>query len=269
MKYYLNDNVELVKIKTVWLLSNFDNQSVIGLDSKGVQFWENVKKGGVSEQEIEENRELYESLFELEFILKEEKNKEDGVSISSAYVHLLNRCNLNCLGCYSINDGRNMEHDAATDKWKLGFKRLEQAGVNTIAVSVDGYDTSKANIYDFIIGQDKSFDTYIGEKGSLLSGGQKQRIAIARMFLRNPAILLLDEIAANLDAKSEEQVSRSLENLYKERITLIIAHKLSTVMDADRILVLQDGYIVGNGSHKELMKTNQYYQKVIKYELKR
>ncbi len=127
----------------------------------------------------------------------------------------------------------------------------------------------KANIYDFIKNQKDGFDTYVGEKGELLSGGQNQRIAIARMFLKNPEILLLDEITANLDAKSEQQISKSLEELYKGRITLIIAHRLRTVMDVDRILVLKNGYIVGNGSHEELVETNQYYQKVIKYELKR
>lgn len=127
----------------------------------------------------------------------------------------------------------------------------------------------KANIYFFIMEQGKGFDENVGEKGDLLSGGQKQRIAIARMFLRNPDILLLDEITSNLDAESEQQVSKSLDILYKGRITLIIAHKLKTVMDADRILVLEGGYIVGNGKHEELMKTNQYYQDVVNYELKR
>lgn len=135
MKYNLNDNVELVKVRTVWLLSNFDNQSIIGLDSKGVQFWEHMKEGSICEQEIKENKELYESLFELGFIFKEKSNKENEWGISSAYVHLLNRCNLSCLGCYSMNDGRNVECDATTDKWKTGFERLAQAGVNSIVVS--------------------------------------------------------------------------------------------------------------------------------------
>lgn len=127
----------------------------------------------------------------------------------------------------------------------------------------------KANIYDFICNKKEGFEAYVGEKGDLLSGGQKQRIAIARMFLRNPDILLLDEVTANLDAESEQQVSKSLDNLYRGRVTLIIAHKLRTVMDADRILVIGGGRIVGNGKHDELMETNPYYQGVIKYELKR
>lgn len=127
----------------------------------------------------------------------------------------------------------------------------------------------KANIYGIIKMQKDGFDTYIGEKGELISGGQKQKIAIARMFLRNPAILLLDEITASLDAESEQQISKSLNNLYKGRITFIIAHKLRTVMDADRILVLQNGKLVGDGNHEELLRTNTYYQGVIKYEFKR
>lgn len=127
----------------------------------------------------------------------------------------------------------------------------------------------KANIYEYVKTQKEGFDTYVGEKGELISGGQKQRIAIARMFLRNPDILLLDEITANLDAESEQQISKSLENLYQGRITLIIAHRLRTVIDADRILVLQNGCIVGKGTHEELIDSNAYYQSVIKYELKR
>lgn len=127
----------------------------------------------------------------------------------------------------------------------------------------------RANIYEYILKQENKFDTYVGEKGELLSGGQQQRIAIARMFLRDPQILLLDEVTANLDAESEYQISNSLKDLYKGRITLIIAHKLQTVIDADKIIVLQDGRIIGYGKHDELVRTNPYYQSVIKYELKK
>lgn len=135
MKNILNDNVELIKVRSVWLLSNFDNQSVIGLDDNGVQFWKHIKNGNVDEKEICSNKELYNSLYELGFLLKEEKRKEEKLQITSAYVHLLNRCNLNCLGCYSLNDTRNLEVDASTGMWKLGFKRLARAGVNSIVVS--------------------------------------------------------------------------------------------------------------------------------------
>ncbi len=81
------------------------------------------------------NKELYESLFELGFLFSEEKRKKTGLRISSAYVHLLNRCNLNCLGCYSMNDGRNCEEDASTDKWKLAFDRLARVGAKSIVIS--------------------------------------------------------------------------------------------------------------------------------------
>lgn len=116
--------------------------------------------------------------------------------------------------------------------------------------------------------QERKFDTYVGEKGDLLSGGQQQRIAIARMFLRNPKIILLDEVTANLDAESEYQIINSLKELYEGRITLIIAHKLKTVMEADKILVLENGHIVGTGKHEELMKTNLYYKNIIQYEMR-
>lgn len=135
MKIILNDNVELVKVRSVWLLSNFDNQSIIGLDDRGLQFWEHIKGGCADWHEICGNKELYDSLYELGFLLKEEKKRENGLHILSAYVHLLNRCNLNCLGCYSLNDTRNIEIDASTDKWKLGLNRLANAGVNSIVVS--------------------------------------------------------------------------------------------------------------------------------------
>lgn len=126
----------------------------------------------------------------------------------------------------------------------------------------------RANIYNFIMKQERKFDTYVGEKGDLLSGGQQQRIAIARMFLRNPKIILLDEVTANLDAESEYQIINSLKELYEGRITLIIAHKLKTVMEADKILVLENGHIVGTGKHEELMKTNLYYKNIIQYEMR-
>lgn len=135
MKYYLNENVKCVKIRFIWLLLNFDNQAVIGLDSQGAQFWEHMKEEILDKEEIGENKELYDSLFELGFLFKEERERVSELKLSSAYVHLLNRCNLNCIGCYSINKERNVELDVPTDKWKLGFNRLAKAGVSRIVVS--------------------------------------------------------------------------------------------------------------------------------------
>lgn len=136
MKYYLNENIKLLKIHSISILSNFDNQAVIGLDEEGVKFWNRVKDGDVNEKDISNNQELYDSLFELGFLVE---NKNDPskkkLRISSAYVHLLNRCNLNCVGCYSMNDERNIEEDASTDKWKLAFERLALVGVKNIVIS--------------------------------------------------------------------------------------------------------------------------------------
>lgn len=141
-------------------------------------------------------------------------------------------------------------------------------GINRQVSDAELENASKrANIYDFIIRQEKKFDTYVGEKGELLSGGQQQRIAIARMFLRDPKIILLDEVTANLDPESEHQIINSLKDLYEGRITIIIAHKLKTVMEADKILVLEKGQIVGNGKHEDLMQSNAYYKNIVKYEM--
>ena len=134
MKYIINSNTELVKKQSIWLLMNFENQAVIGLDKVGMTFWEHIKKDDVCYEEIANNKELYDSLFELDFLKLNYKIKERK-KISSAYVHLLNRCNLNCLGCYSMNDKRNKEVDASTDKWKLAFVRLAQAGVGSVVIS--------------------------------------------------------------------------------------------------------------------------------------
>ena len=105
------------------------------------------------------------------------------------------------------------------------------------------------------------YDTYIGERGVKLSGGQKQRISIARVFLKNPPILILDEATSALDNESEFEVAKSLVKLSKGRTTLTIAHRLSSIRNSDRILVLTQEGIVEEGSHDELMeKQGMYYQ---------
>lgn len=104
------------------------------------------------------------------------------------------------------------------------------------------------------------YDSLVGERGSLLSGGERQRIAIARAFLRNPDILLLDEATASLDSHSEKVVQEGLENLMKNRMTLIIAHRLSTVVKADKIVFLDHGKITGIGTHEELLETHKLYR---------
>lgn len=116
-----------------------------------------------------------------------------------------------------------------------------------------------AGAYDFIMALPDGFDTYVGERGVKLSGGQKQRISIARVFLKNPPILILDEATSALDNKSEMVVQDSIEKLSKGRTTLTIAHRLTTVQNADLILVMTKDGIVERGTHEDLMKNRGYY----------
>ena len=118
-----------------------------------------------------------------------------------------------------------------------------------------------AGAHEFISELKDGYDTYVGERGVKLSGGQKQRISIARVFLKAPKVLLLDEATAALDNESEHLVSESLDKLAKGRTTLTIAHRLTTIQGADRILVLSGNQIVEEGNHKALMqKKGIYYQ---------
>lgn len=122
----------------------------------------------------------------------------------------------------------------------------------------------KANIHDFIMDLPDGYDTFVGERGTRLSGGQKQRISIARVFLKNPPILILDEATSALDNESERHIQKSLEALSKGRTTITIAHRLSTIKNADEILVIHHHTVQERGSHKELIQQNgiyaRYYQ---------
>ena len=120
----------------------------------------------------------------------------------------------------------------------------------------------KAEIYDDILAMPNGFDTYVGERGTLLSGGQKQRVAIARIFLKNPPILILDEATSALDSVTEAKIQRAFDNLAVGRTTLIIAHRLSTIRNADRIVSIADGYITECGSHEELVHTGGVYSEL-------
>ena len=118
-----------------------------------------------------------------------------------------------------------------------------------------------AGAEDFILQLPDGYDSYIGERGVKLSGGQKQRISIARVFLKNPKILILDEATSALDNESEILVTKSLEKLAKGRTTITIAHRLTTIQNADRILVLDKSGITEEGSHEELLaKEGMYYR---------
>ena len=123
----------------------------------------------------------------------------------------------------------------------------------------------KANIHEFIMGLKDGYDTYIGERGIKLSGGQKQRISIARVFLKNPPILILDEATSALDNVTEYLIQQSLEELCKDRTTIVVAHRLSTIKNADEIIVLTDKGIEERGSHKELIKKGGIYDELNRY----
>lgn len=117
----------------------------------------------------------------------------------------------------------------------------------------------RANIHEFVMGLEDGYDTFVGERGARLSGGQKQRVSIARVFLKDPPILILDEATSALDNESERHIQQSLEELAKDRTTIVIAHRLSTIRNADEIIVIDDDGIEERGCHQELLEKNGLY----------
>lgn len=140
---------------------------------------------------------------------------------------------------------------------------------NNIAFGVEGATREQvkeaakiANAHDFIMASENGYDTNIGDRGGKLSGGQRQRISIARAILKNPPILILDEATSALDTESEHLVQEALENLMRNRTTIVIAHRLSTIKNADEICVMHEGEIVERGCHEDLLKLDGYYKRL-------
>jgi len=143
-----------------------------------------------------------------------------------------------------------------TIKENILYGNQEATDVEIIAAA------KRANIHEFIMSMSKGYDTFIGERGVKLSGGQKQRISIARVFLKNPPILILDEATSALDNTTEYMIQKSLEELCKGRTTIVVAHRLSTIKNADKILVLTDNGVEESGSHEELLNLNGIYSEL-------
>ena len=139
-------------------------------------------------------------------------------------------------------------------RYNIAYGRADCSEDEIVQAAKDAY------AHDFITQLPQGYDSLIGERGCRLSGGQRQRIAIARALLKNPDILILDEATSDLDTESEYYVQKALENLMKTRTTLVIAHRLSTVINADKILVFDDGRLVDIGHHEELIKRDGIYK---------
>jgi subfamily B ATP-binding cassette protein MsbA len=139
-------------------------------------------------------------------------------------------------------------------RYNIAYGRADCPEDEIVRAAKDAY------AHDFIMQLPRRYESIIGERGGRLSGGQRQRIAIARALLKNPDILILDEATSDLDTESEYYVQKALENLMKTRTTLVIAHRLSTVINADRILVFDKGRLVDMGHHEELIKRDGIYK---------
>jgi ATP-binding cassette subfamily B protein len=142
-------------------------------------------------------------------------------------------------------------HD--TIRTNLLYARLDASQAEVIAAA------RAANIHDFIMGLSDGYDTVVGERGYRLSGGEKQRLALARVILKDPRILVLDEATSHLDSESEALIQEALRRVMAERTSIVIAHRLSTILAADQILVMDRGQIVERGTHGELLARGGVY----------
>lgn len=160
---------------------------------------------------------------------------------------------------YSLTDIRNQVAIVPQDVMLFGGSIKENIAYGKLSASDEEIiqAAQRANAHQFISSFPEAYDTIVGERGVKLSGGQRQRIAIARALLKNPAILILDEATSSLDSESERLVQEALEELMKNRTSIIIAHRLSTIREADKIIVLEKGKIIESGSHQELISNEQ------------
>ena len=127
----------------------------------------------------------------------------------------------------------------------------------------------KANIYEFVEKQEQGLDAMVGNRGLKLSGGEKQRLSIARVLLKNPALLIFDEATSALDSISEARIQEAIEPIIQERTSILIAHRLSTILAADEILVVKDGHIVERGTHAQLVKAGGVYTELYETQFKK
>ena len=171
---------------------------------------------------------------------------------------------------YSLESLRKNIGIVAQDVFLFGGTVKENIAYGKLDASMDEIiqAAKNANIHDFIETLENGYDTYVGERGVKLSGGQKQRISIARAFLKNPPILILDEATSALDTISEMQIQQALDRLSIGRTTIVVAHRLSTVKNADRIMVITKHGIEEDGTHDELLKNNGLYANLYQYQFK-
>ncbi len=172
----------------------------------------------------------------------------DGINVKDLGIHNLRQL----IG--NVNQEAILFNDTFRNNITFGVENASQEDIDKA--------TKIANAYDFIMESENGFDTCIGDRGGRLSGGQRQRVSIARAILKNPPILILDEATSALDTESERLVQEALEHLMKTRTTIAVAHRLSTIKNADEICVIHEGEIVERGTHENLISKDGYYKKL-------